>query len=151
MNQVEGNLFDFTDGIIAHQVNCQGVMGAGLAKQIADRWPSTLADYQEWCDTVADPLGHMIYSHVGRTRGTVYVAHLFGQRGYGRGRQTHYGALASALGKLRRSNTADALPVYIPHGLGCGLAGGDWDVVSELIETLVPEATVVRLPSGSSK
>ena len=27
------------DTVICHQVNCCGVMGAGLAKQIRDKWP----------------------------------------------------------------------------------------------------------------
>lgn len=31
------------DTVICHQVNCCGVMGAGLAKQIRDKWPVVTA------------------------------------------------------------------------------------------------------------
>ena len=38
---VSGNILTFPerdeDTIICHQVNCKGVMGAGLAKQISDK------------------------------------------------------------------------------------------------------------------
>lgn len=30
---IEGNILDAEEDIICHQVNCKGVMGAGLAKQ----------------------------------------------------------------------------------------------------------------------
>ena len=32
-----GNILDAQTDVIAHQVNCQGVMGAGLAKQIREK------------------------------------------------------------------------------------------------------------------
>ena len=32
-----GNLLESTEGFIAHQVNCKGVMGAGVAKQIKNK------------------------------------------------------------------------------------------------------------------
>lgn len=38
------------------------------------------------------------------------------------------------------------VPVYVPHLMGCDLAGGNWAVYSEIIEFFVPWATVVRLP-----
>ena len=37
---IEGNLFDSNAHIIAHQVNCQGVMGSGVAKQVKERFSS---------------------------------------------------------------------------------------------------------------
>ena len=30
----------------------------------------------------------------------------------------------------------DQIPVYIPKGLGCGLAGGNWDFVEAYIQDL---------------
>ena len=32
-----GNLLESTEDFIAHQVNCKGVMGAGVAKQIKNK------------------------------------------------------------------------------------------------------------------
>ena len=47
---VNGNILTFPerdeDTIICHQVNCKGVMGAGLAKQIRDKWPVVFDEYK---------------------------------------------------------------------------------------------------------
>ena len=37
------------------------------------------------------------------------------------------------------------LRVGLPFGIGCGLAGGDWSVVSRAIEETVPQAVLYRL------
>lgn len=34
---IKGDILNVTEGIIVQQVNCKGVMGAGLAKQIRDK------------------------------------------------------------------------------------------------------------------
>ena len=31
---------------ICHQVNCQGVMGSGVAKAIRDKWPQVYEEYK---------------------------------------------------------------------------------------------------------
>lgn len=43
-----GNLLD-APGIPVIPVNCVGVMGAGLAKQAADKWPWIVAPYKDMC------------------------------------------------------------------------------------------------------
>lgn len=37
---IEGNILDYKEDIIVQQVNCRGVMGSGLAKQIMNKYPS---------------------------------------------------------------------------------------------------------------
>jgi len=37
-----------------------------------------------------------------------------------------------------------AMPIYLPSGLGSGLAGGDWNVVQGLIGSAIPDAIIVR-------
>ena len=44
-----GNILHSGADIIVQQVNCRGVMGAGLAKQIATRYPDVLAMYKKYC------------------------------------------------------------------------------------------------------
>ena len=46
---VNGNIFDHPTEAYINPVNCQGVMGAGLAKQMAQRYPVMLAEYKEAC------------------------------------------------------------------------------------------------------
>ena len=136
-------------GVIVHQVNCQGVMGAGLAKKIADKWPMVKRDYKS-CVARAETnpefrlLGQVTVSYINEN---LAVASLFGQKAYGRKSgtcYTHYRYLALALSNVRRCAQAQDQQVYLPHGSGCGLAGGDWHVVSALFEQELPDAVIWR-------
>lgn len=43
-----GDLLKSNCNIICHQVNCQGVMGAGIAKQIRLTYPSVFKAYEDY-------------------------------------------------------------------------------------------------------
>lgn len=45
---IEGNILDCDKDIIVQQVNCQGVMGGGLAKQILMRYPEVPKEYKKY-------------------------------------------------------------------------------------------------------
>lgn len=63
----------------------------------------------------------------------LYVANLFGQLSFGRDkRQTNYAALGTALFRAMKEHPNATFRV--PYGLGCGLAGGNWVTVLNLIE-----------------
>lgn len=63
----------------------------------------------------------------------LYVANLFGQSSFGRDkRQTNYAALGTALFRAMKEHPNATFRV--PYGLGCGLAGGNWVTVLNLIE-----------------
>ena len=83
---VNGNILTFPerdeDTIVCHQVNCKGVMGAGLAKQIRDKWPDVYDRYRLMVETCGEfMLGSFHEVKVGPH---LYVANLYGQEGYGR-------------------------------------------------------------------
>lgn len=125
--------------IICHQVNCKGVMGAGLAKQIRNQYPRLYDEYRQKCLTTKnseDLLGEVqFYYAYGEQSGKDFViANIFGQDGYGRDRcYTNYDAIRKALNTVRQ--VATPLPartlttIRIPYGMGCGLAGGKWETV----------------------
>lgn len=46
----KGDILEATENIICHQVNVQGCMGGGLAKQIASRYPKVEKEYQFYCE-----------------------------------------------------------------------------------------------------
>ena len=149
---IEQDILDIRYGIICQQVNMQGVMGAGLAKQIKQKWPVVFGLYQEKLRNPRTTLGDVDFVSV---NAGITVASIFAQRGYGRGvRQTDYAALEMGLkaiaGFVRVPR--EQFPgykiwdVYVPYGIGCGLGGGDWDVVSKLIEKYLPYAIVCKLP-----
>lgn len=49
VNLIEGNILTLPtrneNTIICHQVNCRAAMGAGLARQIRDKWPVVFDEY----------------------------------------------------------------------------------------------------------
>ena len=125
-----------------------------LALQIANAYPHWKADYIAYCKraaSVSSLLGMVHLYHVG----TLTVASIFGQRAPGRGLMTDYDALGLGLQKLGKYSLAKlgaspmslekGRPLYLPYGIGCGLAGGDWHAVSTLIENGCPHAVLVRL------
>lgn len=148
MKVVRGDILDAKHGIICHQVNCQLVMGAGLAKQIRDKYPIVFSEYSKLSGTVPmnKRLGKCQVVEVKPK--DLFVANLFGQFAYGRiGVHTDYGALAMAMGKLNEwhmQNCHRDFPIWVPYGIGCGLAGGDWKRVVEVVESQVPKAIIVK-------
>ena len=134
---IKGDILNVTEGIIVQQVNCKGVMGAGLAKQIRDKWPYIYDDYKARIYNTANTkelLGKTLFNNV---ENNLFVASIFGQCDYGHGTKfTIYPALFKGLDYVFGMAEIDQIPVYIPKGLGCGLAGGNWDFVEAYIQDL---------------
>lgn len=125
--------------LIAHQVNCQGVMGTGLAKQIRNVYPSVYWQYKEYCEVYGATLlgtAQILKVSNGEIQPT-WIVNLFGQLKYGRDRRyTDYEALKSALEQLANYvyTTGPAFRIALPYKLGCGAAGGNWDKVLGIIQ-----------------
>lgn len=141
MNIITGDILQVVrGGIICHQVNCRKVAGRGLAKQIRDQISGWYGHFQ----TINGKLGDVDYFHFGDT----VIASLYAQDGYGTtsGRKTDYVALEECLDKVRwYSWNRNQKRVYIPERMGCGIGGGNWDVVREIIVSKIPDATIVKL------
>lgn len=142
VTSINKDILSVEKGIIVHQVNCLGVMGGGLAKKISDKWPVVKDEYISVCRGTLDKaelLGKLL---VVKVSPTLLVCNVFGQLWYGSGRcYTNYRAVANAFYKLRLQRTGP-LSIYLPHGVCCGLAGGDWHVVSAVIEQELPDAII---------
>lgn len=48
---VFGDIFTSLAQVLVNPVNCEGVMGKGLALEFKRRWPSMFAEYQQVCKT----------------------------------------------------------------------------------------------------
>jgi len=148
---VNGNILNATEDIIGHQVNCKGVMGAGLAKQIRSKYPSVYIKYKKLCDDekYKNLLGATQFVDVQDKT----IVNMFAQDGYGTSKiQTDYKALKLCLESIIYSVTTDYCLLYnksvaLPFGLGCGLAGGDWKIVYGIIEDVFSdyEVTLYKL------
>jgi O-acetyl-ADP-ribose deacetylase (regulator of RNase III) len=145
MKEINKDILTVNRGIIAHQVNARGIMGSGLALHIRDRWPGVYNDYREAFKKGQLKLGSVILCrvYVGRD---LYVANLVGQDRFGTDRRyTNYAALEKSLWITRITADYLHLSVYIPYLMGCGLGGGDWDIIQDIITRQLPEATICRL------
>lgn len=150
-----GDMLDVTRGIIAHQVNCQGVMGAGIAKVIADKWPHVKEKYVDLTKkTLIDnvPVKQLLgTAYPIPVNDQLYVANLFGQNRYGRDkRYTNYSALRQALNRLKKWRDSatdifkDELPIFFPYRMSCSNAGGDWYLVFKMIKNVFPDAIIIK-------
>lgn len=137
-NIIKGDLLDVHVGIICHQVNCCHVMGAGLAADIRRKYPRHYADFM----SRVPHLGGLCITQV---NWNLYVVGIYGQLKYGHdGPYTNYIALQRGMQAVAKMAEEKHLPVYLPYGIGCGLAGGDWAVVKELIYRSLPKAIIIQ-------
>lgn len=91
-----GNLLDATEIYIAHGCNALGVMGAGVAKDIADRYPLGLPRIQgRNCSRPDAGKIHCVYVGDHRT-----VVNMITQAGVDGPRAVNYGAIALCLNFL---------------------------------------------------
>lgn len=45
----QGDILKSSENIIIHQVNCQGYMGGGIARQLANQYKGLEKEYSEYC------------------------------------------------------------------------------------------------------
>lgn len=147
-------------GIILHQVNCKGVMGCGVALAIRNKWPKVYDRYREQYHKAKLGMIQIVHIKVSEdfqssdhhtnseaiSEDNLFVVNLFAQDRYGRDkRYTDYDALESCLEKISiwQFKNHPNLPVYIPYKMGCGNAGGNWDIVYAIIQNTILDARIV--------
>lgn len=141
-----GNLLDAQTDVIAHQVNCQGVMGSGVAKQIREKWANVYtvyrAEYDLFTDLNKSLLGNCQLVQVNDNQ---YVANLFGQNYYGRDakRYTSYDGIYDALTSLTVQMMDNGMEsLAIPYKMSSDRGGADWNVVLAMIESVFKDTDI---------
>lgn len=146
---ISGNLLDFpphckATGIstnincIAHSCNTLNTMGAGIAKQIKERFPQAWEADCNAHETGKNKLGW--YSEatfesmfLENKIGTIY--NLYTQDNIGEGKQVSYDAFYDALSRLAQ-NLDDEDVLGLPYGISSGLAGGRYAVIKAIIDDI---------------
>lgn len=129
----EGDILQATENIICHQVNEDGIMGGGLALQIANKYPNVLKEYQKFCNKFKDILyGQYQICEIGERK---YIANCFTQRNF----NTNLEDLEKVFRGLLESCKMNDLTISVPYKYGCGIANGNWDEVSSIFENLSSE------------
>ncbi|TFG99053.1 hypothetical protein E4H12_04125 [Candidatus Thorarchaeota archaeon] len=143
INYIQQDITTVDQGVVAHGCNCQGVMGAGVALAIRNKWPKAYDAYAHLCKTyenTSDMLGvaHFVTVEKDRHGAAVIVANLFTQLNFGSDGKAYANldAITSTLDEVVRLAMKAELPVYLPR-IGCGLGGLDWGTqVGPIVEAL---------------
>lgn len=117
--------------VIGHVVNCQHKMASGIAKSIRESYPKV---YRQYMDTRC-VLGNCGIVMINDSLSTPVVCNLYAQQyyGYDGKRYLNYAALSECL-RLMSENLSSRCIVGFPYKMGSDRAGGDWDIVLEMIE-----------------
>jgi hypothetical protein len=154
MKVIQQDMLAVTEGILFHQVNCQGVMGGGIAYALAQKFPGLERDYHEMCKKYNFEQEQLLGKvFMWKASDKLYIANVFGQGNVSRReRMTSYDATCNAFERIRLS--MDKTPSYVfakyadrfffPFKMGCGLGGGEWTIYSAIIAHYFPEAIVCQ-------
>ncbi len=126
-----GNILESKENLICHQVNEDGVMGGGLAKQIANSYPQIEKNYKRFC---IDFSRTNIYGHyqLCPIKENKYIVNCFTQRNF----ETNLNDITRVFSKLLELCKKRNFTIAIPYKYGCGIANGDWEEVSKVFEDL---------------
>lgn len=138
---IKGDLLEAKQEYIVHQVNCQGVMGSGVAKAIKDKYPEVFRHYKRLVKdkqiSNKDLLGIVQFVAVSSDK---EIVNLFSQDHYlpRTTKHTNYDAMTKGFETIKELVAEDlAMPK-----IGCGLGGGDWKIVSAIIESVFDDRDV---------
>lgn len=132
-----GDILKADENIICHQVNVDGVMGGGLAKQIASAYPKVEKEYKRACNSFENNFERLrgLSKNV-KINNDQYISNCFTQKP---NFDTDYKAIKKCFKVLLVMCNQFNKTIAIPYKYGCGIANGDWNIVSKIFEDLSDE------------
>jgi len=130
--------------IVAHVCNDLGGWGKGFVLAVSKRWPEPERAYREWHRGRAGNDFGLGAVQLVQVKADTWVANMVGQRGTrtgSNGPPVRYDAIGRCLVALTEHATRLGASVHMPR-IGCGLAGGKWDVIGPMIEEVLCAAGV---------
>ena len=117
---------------LQHGCNCQGSMGAGIAKRFRERYPKMYEEYRARCK--ADPrLFNLGDAWLWKEDASPWVFNLGTQEGFWHARAS-YEALEQSLGNmLKQADQEEIAKIAIPR-IGVGYGGLSWKKVRAIVE-----------------
>lgn len=138
---IKGDILKSNENYILHQVNARGVMGAGIAKEIRkDISDKDFYLYRNYVLNNNDALGNYLLINSINFSNRKYI-NIIAQNDIGRNKKcyTNYEALESCFKKIveKENDNIQIKTLAIPYGISCGLAGGNWNIVLEMIKNIL--------------
>lgn len=133
----KGDILKANENIICHQVNIDGIMGGGLALQIARTYPDVEIKYKKFCRCYNYDYeklkGNGVIVKIGHLK---FIENCFTQKP---NFDTDYEALEKCFRYLLELCKYHNYSICIPYMMGCGIANGDWNKVSNILKKLSNE------------
>ena len=123
------------DRLICHISNNRGGWGRGFVSALSREWSKPESDYRSYGNYC---LGDIIISEVGPGLSVISMIAQNGYRSPSNPVAVDYDALRTCLEKVSAIALSGGFErlsssVHMPR-IGCGLGGGDWDVISDIID-----------------
>lgn len=141
MQIVEGNLLEAKEKYICHQCNCVTDRAKGLAQALFGKFPYANVYKQRSKESVPETI------HVaGNGRDKRFIINMFAQYSPGKVKERETAEMRlkyfrECLAKI--AEIPDLESLAFPFLIGCGLAGGDWNLYLEELEAF---AKTVKVP-----
>lgn len=151
IEEIKGNILNTNCKVIAHGVNCQNVMGSGVAKVLFTKWPRVKGFYHDYFDEFDSGIDGENFlgkvDDIAITRNGPIIVNCFTQQYYGYNKKLYlsYEAVSSCMKKLLKVCEYNQVKEVAMPKIGCGLAGGDWSRVKEIIEDTFPDDFTVKV------
>jgi O-acetyl-ADP-ribose deacetylase (regulator of RNase III) len=133
---------------IIHVCNSVGGWGKGFVNVVSRRWSSPEAEYRAWFGAKQHPVwGEFTLGNIQviRVEPNIRVVNMIAQTGYGYYDKSappiRYPALAQCLAFAAAHAKIDNASIHAPR-IGCGLAGGTWDVVEQMLDEAFKDVAV---------
>lgn len=133
------NIITADEPLIIHGCNAQGVMGAGVALAIKNRFPEAYRSYRNaYLANDGLVLGSVIIVPCEDKLGLKYIGNCITQEFYGKDKKQYcdYDAITDCLISIKNFCEELDLNTFAMPKIGCGLGGGDWRTVSIIINTI---------------
>jgi O-acetyl-ADP-ribose deacetylase (regulator of RNase III) len=126
--------------IIVHICNDIGGWGKGFVMAISKKWKEPEQAYREWFSKKENfDLGEVQFVKV---EDDLWIANLIGQHKINKDENNdppiRYAAIEKGLNKVSEFAHALNASIHMPR-IGCGLAGGTWDKMEQIIEKTLLE------------
>lgn len=159
VTHIDGDLLEIQKtmnlDVICHQVNCQGKMASGIAKQIRDTYPQVYDAYKAKYDAVVQYGSHImlgdvqfvgLYEDFYQEVKHQHVCNMFAQNnfGYDGKRYTSYDAFWICLNKIKQSLQPGST-IGFPYKIGCDRGGANWNIIEAMIREVLGEDFVVYI------
>lgn len=141
INKINGDILT-AKGYILHGVNCQGVMGSGVALAIRKKWPEVYDHYSSLVTRHGRGEGLLGTIQIVKTSDPdVRVVNCFTQDKFGKDGRVYasYQAILRCVKSFSRNIDPSFSSVVNFPKIGCGLGGLNWNVVETIFDLRIPD------------